>query len=273
MSRRLKTTSQRRSLSPKVAEVGEDSSKKAKESLSNEKMFSAPDTRALLPYHRLADLVPMMSDEELAILAKDIKANGLREPIMLYEGAILDGRNRYKACLLANVEPRTETYKEGKNPLSYVISMNINRRHLKASQYAVIAVRIANMKSGTRTDLQPRAKMPEVSLEQAAEMLNVSRRIVVTAKEVMKNAKPEQIRDIVSGKKTISQVRRELSPPKPLPEMVPVKISKNAYKLYGIATKKKKYPISVFLDMCINEWCENHNFIKIMDPILEDRGE
>ena len=55
-------------------------------------------------FHPLADIFPMLDDNELKALAEDIKTKGLTEPITLYEGKVLDGRNRYRACDLAKVE-------------------------------------------------------------------------------------------------------------------------------------------------------------------------
>ena len=56
--------------------------------------------------HPLCTLFPRLGDEEAARLAEDIKANGLREPITLCGGMILDGGNRYAACITAGVEPQ-----------------------------------------------------------------------------------------------------------------------------------------------------------------------
>src|SRR5262245_56882290 len=93
-----------------------------------------------LTAHPYADLFPLMTAEELDALAADIRANGLRKPIVLLEGKILDGRNRYKACLIAGVEPRFEDY-TGDDPLGYVNSENIARRHLTPGQRAMIAAK------------------------------------------------------------------------------------------------------------------------------------
>ncbi len=67
----------------------------------------------------------------------DIREHGLREPITLHpDGSILDGRNRYRACQKAGVEPRFRTVKD--DLLAFVISENIRRRHLQKAQGAAI---------------------------------------------------------------------------------------------------------------------------------------
>lgn len=92
--------------------------------------------------HQYSNLFPMLDPADLAALAKDIKANGQREPIVLLDGLVLDGRNRRDACLVAGVEPFYRFYdtrKDGKSPLAYVISENVRRRHLTKSQAAIVA--------------------------------------------------------------------------------------------------------------------------------------
>jgi hypothetical protein len=88
-----------------------------------------------LAFHPLADIFPLMEGKEFDELVADIKAHGLREDIILYDGMILDGRNRYRACLAADVPPvPINGDKWIKNPTEYVISANIHRRHLTAEQ-------------------------------------------------------------------------------------------------------------------------------------------
>lgn len=89
-------------------------------------------------HHPIADLFPMLAEDELRELAADIKQRGQLQPIVLdADGLILDGRNRYAACDLAGVEPDFTTY-EGDDPGGYALAVNINRRHLSKSQQAMV---------------------------------------------------------------------------------------------------------------------------------------
>jgi ParB-like nuclease domain len=89
------------------------------------------------PVHPIADLFPMMTDDELTDLAADIKANGLIHPIVVdKDGFLIDGRNRDKACQIAGVEPATVLF-EGDDPRAYIIANNIFRRHLTKGQQAM----------------------------------------------------------------------------------------------------------------------------------------
>ena len=92
--------------------------------------------------HPACKLFPKLGQQELHELADDIKANGLQNPIVLIDGKILDGRNRHAACKIAKVKPRFEQWNGSGSPVEWVISQNLMRRHLTASQRAVIALDI-----------------------------------------------------------------------------------------------------------------------------------
>lgn len=92
-------------------------------------------------HHPASEMFPMMTGDDLKALAEDIRENGQREPIVLLDGKILDGRNRYKACEIAGVEPRFVEYDCWVGPDLYVLSMNLHRRHLTHDEKAMIAHR------------------------------------------------------------------------------------------------------------------------------------
>lgn len=87
--------------------------------------------------HPLCTLFPRITGAEFDSLVEDVRANGLRQPITLHEGMILDGGNRYRACLAAGVEPAFKDF-DGGNIVSFVLSANLHRRHLSAGQQAAI---------------------------------------------------------------------------------------------------------------------------------------
>jgi DNA modification methylase len=161
-----------------------------------------------MEFHKLANIFPILEGEKLEKLAENIKENGLLENIYTYENKILDGRNRWNACNILGMKPKFTEYK-GNDPLGFVLSLNLHRRHLNESQRAVIAEKIANMKSGKRTDLKPSPNSDEVSLKSAAQLLNVSRSNVADIR-LIKNKSPESIKDIESGKKTIHEIKKEI---------------------------------------------------------------
>lgn len=87
--------------------------------------------------HPLCTLFPRISGDEYQILVSDIRENGLREPITLHGGMILDGGNRYRACLDAGVSPSFREF-GGENIVTFVLSANLHRRHLSPGQQAAI---------------------------------------------------------------------------------------------------------------------------------------
>ena len=92
-------------------------------------------------WHEAAQILPRMNEEEFAQLTTDISTNGFNPqfPIVLYKDKVLDGINRILACKKANVKPEFTQY-AGDSPVTFVITANINRRHLSKSQSAVCAV-------------------------------------------------------------------------------------------------------------------------------------
>jgi hypothetical protein len=89
------------------------------------------------PVHPIAELFPMMTDDEIADLAADIRVNGLIHPIVIDKNdVLLDGRNRDKACQIAGIEPTVRMF-EGDDPRAFILSMNLKRRHMSAGQQAM----------------------------------------------------------------------------------------------------------------------------------------
>lgn len=153
-------------------------------------------------FHPLADLFPLMQGREFDELVADIKAHGLREPITTLDGMILDGRNRWRACEAAGAEPRTCEY-HGEDPLGWVVSLNLHRRHLDESQRAIVAAKIANLGDGQRKSASPIGERA-VTQGEAAQLLNVGKRSVERAREVLDHGSGELIAAVESGRVSVS---------------------------------------------------------------------
>jgi ParB-like chromosome segregation protein Spo0J len=86
-----------------------------------------------LSFHPLAEIFPLIEGTEFQELVTSIKESGQLDPIITFEGAILDGRNRHRACKAAGVAPICEAF-TGNDPVRFIIDKNIHRRHLTESQ-------------------------------------------------------------------------------------------------------------------------------------------
>lgn len=158
-----------------------------------------------------------MSPAEYAELREDIKQHGLLEPITLCEGKILDGRHRYRACQQLGIKPKFRQFRNG-SALDYVVSLNLKRRHLTASQRAMIALDalpLFEQEAKQRQVIGGKGKVliPEPqkgqSRDQVASLFNVAPKYVSDAKCIKKNA-PKLAEQIRLGKKTITEAKREL---------------------------------------------------------------
>jgi len=144
----------------------------------------------------------MMSAEEFKGLKEDIEENGQLEPILIdaKTGTIIDGRNRYEACLELDIIPVCEPW-EGDDPVSFVVSKNLHRRQLSESQRGMVAARIANLKRG-RPELN--ISIDLFTQPDAAKALNVSVPTVKRAKEVLAEGAPSLVQAVDSGEVAVS---------------------------------------------------------------------
>jgi N6-adenosine-specific RNA methylase IME4 len=163
----------------------------------------------MIPLHPLCELFPAIEGAAFDDLVTSIKEDGQREPIVLFDDQILDGRNRYRACLEAHVEPRFTSY-VGTDPVRFVLATNVHRRHLNESQRAMIAAKLANNKVGRPQSVSENTAIAAISQASAAEMLNVSRDSISRARQVLERGEPEEVRAIVEGNATVSGIAKKV---------------------------------------------------------------
>ncbi|MBK8909165.1 MAG: hypothetical protein IPM60_15150 [Rhodospirillales bacterium] len=161
-------------------------------------------------WHDYANLFPMLDAAAQDGLRADIAAFGVREPVVLFQGRILDGRNRYMAARDLGLDfPVADFEGTPAEALAYVLSQNLHRRHLTESQRATVAAKIANMAHGGADRFSQGANLhlgepPAVTVTQAAEMLSVSERSVKAARKVQQDGTPELAQAVETGKVAVS---------------------------------------------------------------------
>lgn len=159
-----------------------------------------------MQYHPLANIFPLLEGALFDALVADIKANGVLDPLMMFEDMLLDGRNRWRAAEAAGVTITGKDIKQfdpkmDGDPLDWVISKNLHRRHLDESQRAMVAAKLATMPHGG-----DRTKSPIGDLKQAdaAAMLNVGKRSVERAGIVVDDGVPDLVRAVEQGRVAVS---------------------------------------------------------------------
>lgn len=178
-----------------------------------------------MEFHPIADIFPLVPDEELRSLAEDISQNGLLEPIWLYEGKILDGRNRYKACEMLGLAAEAREWSgEAGSPTDFVLSKNLSRRHMNSSQRAACAVAalpfleeeakdrqrqqaLINQPQSLKVELFPPLEKRKAR-DHAAVAFGTNPRYIQDAKK-LEDESPELFERVKTGEITIPQAKRE----------------------------------------------------------------
>lgn len=172
-----------------------------------------------LDFHPVADAFRLLVEDELQSLADDIGKRGLQSPIVLLEGKILDGRNRYTACRMAKVVPTTVDY-DGETDLdslvAFVRAANELRRHDTPSQRAMAGAKLRelfeadakarskkNLKIGEESPMGPNEPVGR-SAAKAAAATGSSESNVKRASTVLKSAPPEVVAAVERGEISVS---------------------------------------------------------------------
>lgn len=164
--------------------------------------------------HPAADAFPMMEPAAFEELVEDIKRHGLEHPVVYVtqgkKQLILDGRNRLKACIQAKVKANFTAY-SGKDPIAFVVSLNLKRRHLDESQRAMVAARLSNLEQGRPSKTGTSAGLSQT---EAATMLNVGDRTVRSARVVLERAVPEVVKAVDEGRMKVTAAAELAERPK-----------------------------------------------------------
>jgi ParB-like chromosome segregation protein Spo0J len=209
-----------------------------------------------MKFHRFSELWPMLEGAELDALTDDIKRLGLLHPILTYQGEILDGRNRYRACKAAGVEPNySEAGVSGDDQaLEYVVAMNERRRHMTTPERAFVAEKLATFKLGDNQFKKEgcSAEQPSGSdtkaLRETSARLKVSYGSAARARIIRNHGTEADVAEVLSGKTSLNakadEVRRRprnsktAAPSKPPPRTEPRMVFSSAGPLRALSMQE-----------------------------------
>lgn len=160
-----------------------------------------------LKQHPLSAAFPAMSGDDFAALVEDIKANGQREPVMVHEGMVLDGWHRYQACTQLGIKPQQFTFPADKDPVAFVLSHNLHRRHLTPSQRAAAVVACSEWAPAHR----PKKQEPGSTFsknDDLAKAAGVTPRTITDAKVAHKAGLTEAVKEGALTVKEAAKVAR-----------------------------------------------------------------
>lgn len=171
-----------------------------------------------MKWHPAANIFPMMEEKELTELSEDIKANGQQEPCLICDGMVIDGRNRWMACLISDIKAKTKVVSP-EDPVGFVLSLNLHRRHLTPSQRSMCAARARELfdkqakermsegggdkKSGVANFPPPIANQQKAR-DAAGKAFSVSGRSVDHATRVIEKGIPELAKAVDEGRMAVS---------------------------------------------------------------------
>lgn len=177
---------------------------------------SAPPDFSKLPLkvHAAAALFPPMTADEFEGLKKDIAEHGIREPLTAWKGELIDGRHRLAAAIATGVDWHGHLcdLDDDIDPVAYVISHNLHRRHLTRSQLAALAVDLlpAYQRQARERQIAGKhlpANLPEgqkgESREIAAKLVGVSPRLVSDAARLQSES-PDLYAKVKAGEITLN---------------------------------------------------------------------
>lgn len=177
-----------------------------------------------LPPHPLAELFPCLEGDELEVLKQSISENGQREPIWTYQGQLVDGRNRYRACQDLKIEPKIQEWEGRGSLVSFVLDQNLHRRHLTESQRAMVAAKIKDHFAEEAKERMLAGRNPPPKSEEgdcgeaagkAAKVLKVGKDSVYQAQKVLKKGAPELRKCVEAGAVKVSAAAQLSQLPQP----------------------------------------------------------
>ena len=167
------------------------------------------------------NLIPALTKEEYKQLENNCIAEGIREKILIWNGFIIDGHNRYEISLKWDLEIQTETkhFQDEEAVKEWMILNQFGRRNLSNYQRSVLALQLeevfskkAKENQGARTDIsQISVKSKSIDTQkELSKIANVSHDTIAKVKKIQAQASEEVKAKLSTGEVSINSAYQEI---------------------------------------------------------------
>jgi ParB-like chromosome segregation protein Spo0J len=179
--------------------------------------------------HEFQDMLYPLESDELMALTESIKNEGCRDPIVVWNGIIIDGHNRYKICKAKNIpfKVMNKDFKTRDEATVWIMDNQLARRNLTPFQRTEINVRRksiwerrakANLVVSTGgAHPRPLANLPKVgppldTRMEIAKASGVSERQVSKVEKILEKGKPDDLESVRKGEISIDAAYKKVHP-------------------------------------------------------------
>jgi DNA modification methylase len=172
----------------------------------------------------LESLIPPLSNEEFKQLERNILEEGIREPLITWNGILIDGHNRYRIAQEhdMNYETLEKEFDDINRVKEWMVNNQLGRRNLSNYQRSVLALQLEDVfqekakenqaiqfKGSSLIQISEEVK-PIVSIKEVAKIANVSHDTIAKVKKIEANATPEVKARLNTGTMSINEAYKEI---------------------------------------------------------------
>lgn len=167
-------------------------------------------------------LIPPLSDEEYKQLESNCLSEGIRDPLVVWNGILVDGHNRYAIAQKYDLDYAVieKEFKDENDVIIWMVNNQLGRRNISNYWRSLFALKLEDIYKEKAKEKEHQRKtssqksdesIPEISTKkELAKIANVSHDTIMRVKKIEATASPELIEAVRSGEKSINEVYKEI---------------------------------------------------------------
>lgn len=160
------------------------------------------------------NLIPPLSEEEFNQLEANILRDGIRDPLVIWNGILIDGHNRYYIAQKHNLpfETKELSFEDRAAVISWIIQNQFGRRNISTFDRICLALKlkpvfaekakqkqISTLKQNLPSDLKNSTDDPIDTLKEIAKLAGVGKETVRKVEKILDISHSVQLDDIING--------------------------------------------------------------------------